>query len=146
MAANVYPIVSATEIQFFARNYTYASALTDLDILSFIIFTDLQVFGFTDHSGTVKKVLCDASGSVATPAERVFFADANGEADSDSNLTWDGTDLFVQGEEVWHGDLGDTITLTNGGHTATISLDASGVLSIEIDGIEQVNWSNGGPE
>lgn len=148
MAANVYtPVPTADEIQFYARNYTWATALTDMPILSYIIFTDLEVFGFTDHNGDVKKVLIDDSGASATPQYRVWFANADGEATSSSDLYFDGSELYIQGELVPHGTITtDTITLTNGGHTATISLDASGRLAIDIDGIEQVAWANGGPE
>jgi hypothetical protein len=101
--------------------------------------------GFTDASTNLKKILCDASGSSQTASERVFFADSNGAADSSSNLTFDGTELYVQGEQVSHGSSNE-ITLTNGGHTAVISLSSSGVLSISLDGIEQANYSNGGPD
>ena len=143
MAANVVPISGATEVNIYRRNYPYATAVAQQPILTLNIFSDLEILGFKDSADNLKKCLCDASGSSATPAERIFFADSAGEADSSSDLTFDGSELYVQGEAVQHGSA---LTLTNGGHTAIISLDAGGVLSIIIDGVEQVNWSNGGPE
>ena len=145
MAVNVLPISGATEIQFYNRNYTYADALTDLPDISMIIFSDLNVFGFRDTGGTVKKCLCDASGSSTAIQDSIFFADANGEADTTAILQWDGTDILINSNPVHH-DGKDTITLTNGAHVATIALDAAGRLAIEIDGEECVSWANGGPE
>lgn len=145
MAVNVYPVSGATEIQFYNRNYTYANALTDLPDISMIIFSDLNVLGFADTLGNVKKCLCDASGASTAITDSIFFSNSSGEADTTATLQWDGTDILVDSNPVHH-DGKDTITLTNGGHTATIALDAAGRLAIEIDGIEQTSWANGGPE
>lgn len=146
MAANVYPIAGASEVNIFRRNYPYTTALTDQPVLTLNIFSDLEVLGFKDSADVLKKCLLDASGSSTATDEEVFFSNADGEATTSTNLTFDGTELYVQGEQVYHGDLGSTITLVNGAYTAVIDLSAMGVLSISIDGIEQVNWSNGGPE
>lgn len=147
MASNVVDL-GVTEVNIYRRNYPYTTAVSDQPYLTLIIFSDLKVLGFKDSDNTLKKVLCDASGSSATPAERVFFADSNGEADSSSDLTFDGSELYVQGEQVVHGSTAvpNPITLTNGVYTAEINLSATGVLSISIDGIEQVNYSNGSPD
>lgn len=145
MATNVEVISGANEVNIYRRNYPYSTAVTEQPILTFNIFSDLEVLGFKDSDDNLKKCLCDASGSSATPSQRVFFADSNGEADSNADFYFDGTELYVDGEQVFHG-APETLTFENNGHTATISLDSSGVLTIEIDGIEQVNWSNGGPE
>lgn len=148
MAANVYPIPDATEVNIFRRNYPYTTAITDQPPLTLNIFSDLQVLGFKDSTGTLKKCLVDASGAAGAIDEAVFFADSNGEATTSSDLIFDGTELYVRGEQVLHGPVtvANPIVLVNSGHTATINLSSSGVLSISIDGIEQVNWSNGGPE
>lgn len=147
MATNVQVISGATEVNIFRRNYPYFTAITEQPILTFNIFSDLQVLGFKDSLDNLKKVLVDASGSTAATAEEVFFANSDGEATTSSNLTFDGTELYIQGEQVAHGTISaDSVTLTNNGHTAIIALDATGVLTITIDGIEQVNYSNGGPD
>ncbi len=142
---NVIEISGATKINRYARNYPYANAVTDQPILTENIFSDLQVLGFKDSLNNLKKCLCDASGSSATAQYRVFFANASGEADSSADLYFQSSELYVQGEMVHHGSP-SSYTLTNGGHTAVLALDASGRLNITIDGIEQVSWANGGPE
>lgn len=143
--SNVVTISGATLINRYARNYPYTSAPANMPILTEIIFSDLQVLGFKDSLNNLKKCLCDASGSSATSQYRVFFANASGEADSSADLYFQSSELYVQGEMVHHGSP-SSYTLTNGGHTAVIALSAGGVLNITLDGVEQVNWTNGGPD
>lgn len=148
MAANVVTISGANEVLIYSRNYPFTTAETEQPILTQNIFSDLKVLGFKDSDDNLKKVLVDASGSSIANDKEVFYSNANGEATTNANLTFDGTELYVQGEQVLHGSLslGNSITLTNGAYTAIIALDASGRLAITIDGIEQVAYSNGGPE
>jgi hypothetical protein len=95
MASNITQISGATEIELYFRNYTYASALSDLNNLCAVLYTDLVRVGYKDPSGTLRKFMEDASGSSNIPASRILYTDANGRATSSSTLTYDGTSITL---------------------------------------------------
>lgn len=102
MGTNVTQISGATEIELYLRNYTYATALSDLPKLSMVLFTDLDKLGYKNAAETLRKILEDASGSSNTPEDRIFFADSAGRAASSEDLEFDGTDLLVDDNKVYH--------------------------------------------
>lgn len=118
MAANITVIDGATERRSYARNYTYAEAVTDLAALERVLLTDQNSEAFKNAAGDLKKNLRDASTTALTPATRIFFADATGAAGSHANLTFDGTNLQV----------GSSIFLKNGIYDVEIRLTAEGLL------------------
>ena len=102
MGQNVTEISGATEIEMYFRNYTYSTALSDLPQLSMVLFTDLDKLGYKNAAETLRKILEDASGSTNTPEERIFFADSAGRATSSDDLKFDGTDLLIDDNSVYH--------------------------------------------
>ena len=102
MGANVTVISGATEIKMYFRNYTYATALSDLPQLSMVLFTDLDKIGYKNAASTLRKFLEDASGQTNTPEDRVFFADSAGRAANSEDLEFDGTDLLIDDNIVYH--------------------------------------------
>jgi hypothetical protein len=119
MGANVHVIEGATEIELYFRNYTYATALSDLNNLENVFFTDLDRFGYkawsgTPKAGSLRKFLEDASGSSNIPDESVLFANSDGRATFDSDFSFDGTDLLVPGGTVLAISDSGEIPLANG--------------------------------
>jgi hypothetical protein len=115
MGTNINVIAGATEIELYFRNYTYATALSDLNNLESVFFTDINRYGYkawssTPKAGSLRKFLEDASGSVNIPATRVLFADSDGRATSDSDFNFDGTDL----------PSGTVLAVSNGGEVPFI--------------------------
>lgn len=95
MAANITEIEGATEIELYFRNYTYATALSDLNSLEAVNFTDLDRVGYKNTSGSLRKFMEDASGSSNIPANRILYTDANGRATSLAGFTFDGTAVML---------------------------------------------------
>lgn len=95
MGSNITQIPGATEVEIYFRNYTYATAVSDLAALAGVHFTDLDRLGYKNTGGTLRKLMEDASGSSNIPDESVLIADSNGRVTFDANLTWDGTDLTI---------------------------------------------------
>jgi len=95
MGANVTEISGATEIELYFRNYTYATALSDLDPLEMVNFTDLDRVGYKNTSGSIRKFMEDSTTNSNIPANRILYTDANGRATSNSGLTFDGTSLAL---------------------------------------------------
>lgn len=138
MAANVTVIVGATEIRFYFGNYTYAEMVgaANMPALTMRLATDQDAICFKNAAGTLFKLLKDASTTDHTPAERVFFADATGQATNDGNLKFDGTDLKVQNCAVHHTGK-SSVTITNGGYVAEMYLTSDGKVKWMINGTEQ---------
>lgn len=95
MASNVTQISGATEIKLYFRNYTYSSALSDMDALEMVNFTDIDRVGYKNTAGTLRKFLEDASTSSNLTADSVLFTDANGRATVSAEFTFDGTYLTL---------------------------------------------------
>lgn len=105
MGANVHEISGATEIERYFRNYTYATALSDMNNIQQAYFTDIDRCGYkawseTPRAGSMRKFMEDSSGRTNISAESVLFADANGRATFDEDFNFDGTDLVVGGNRV----------------------------------------------
>lgn len=101
MASNVTQVSGATEIKLYFRNYTYASASSDMDALEMVHFTDLERVGYKNTAGTLRKFVEDASGATNIPEGRVLFTDANGRATSVAGFEFDGTAITLP--EFEHG-------------------------------------------
>jgi hypothetical protein len=95
MASNITQISGATEIRLYFRNYTYASALSDLAALETVNFTDLDRVGYKNTAGTLQKFMEDASGSSNIPEGHILFADANGRATSEAGFEYDGSAITL---------------------------------------------------
>lgn len=95
MGANVTQVPGATEVEIYFRNYSYATALSDMDPLEFVLFTDLDKCGYKNAAGSLHKFLEDASGSSNIPANSILFTDANGRATYDPSFTFDGTSISI---------------------------------------------------
>lgn len=90
MGANVTQVSGATEIELYFRNYTYATALSDLNDLEMVLFTDLDRLGYKNADSSLRKLLEDASGSSNITEGCILFADADGRATFDADFKVDG--------------------------------------------------------
>lgn len=106
-AENVTTIAGATPIRFYLRNYTYDTMSAKLPSLSFGLATDVNRLMYKNASGTMYKLLTDASTTSNTAAGRIFFADANGAATGSDSFTYDDGDVNILGymycEDVYSG-------------------------------------------
>lgn len=91
MGANVTQVGGATQIELYFRNYTYATALSDLNDLEMVLFTDLDRLGYKNASSSLRKLLEDASGSSNITEGCILYADANGRATFNANFKIDGS-------------------------------------------------------
>jgi len=98
MGSNVTVISGAFPFNYYFRNYAYATMSADMGPLQMGQITDLNGhIGFKNTAGTLKKLMCDASGASNMTQASVPFTDANGELTSDSGLQYTaGTGLKVE--------------------------------------------------
>lgn len=109
-APNTTTVDGATSVRFYLRNYAYSLMPSNLPVLSMGLATDVNRLVYKNSSGTLYKILNDASGAANTPQGRLFYADASGSAGSSANLSFDGTRLSITGKL----SLTDTLAGVNG--------------------------------
>lgn len=80
MGANVTSVPGTTKIQLYYRNYTYATAVTDLADLLPVLITDRERVGYA-FGGTVRTFLEESDPSTAIAEHAVIIADADGKAE-----------------------------------------------------------------
>lgn len=90
MGSNINQVPGATEIELYFRNYTYATALSDLSNGEMVLFTDLERLGYRDFSGSLRKIVEESSGSSNITEGCILYADSDGRATFDADFKVDG--------------------------------------------------------
>ena len=119
-AENVTTIANATPIRFYLRNYTYDTMAAKLPTLSFGLSTDVNRLVYKNASGTMYKIMTDASTSSNHAPGRVLFTDANGAANSADSFTYASGKLFVKDSVVSRASRIGT-------NTSNVRIDSNGV-------------------